>query len=660
MATLAEMLGMGKQAKIAKELWDGFGNNSDNQRTVDAMKGMLGLIPGGAGDVAAGGLALDDLRRGDYTSAALNGVGILPYVPALAGMVKGSDSVAAAVTAGKGADRVVAKPKDVSVAKRFKSGGKEGIYRGTEAFGGITPQKLGQMRKNYLEKMEQGTDGRMWYDESSDDILRWTGGNTGEADTMANMLAITSAGTGVSSNLAHSNRAWNQALVGDEIKAGRFPNDMGRHMQAVVDDPAASASGLKRSPFSAGLSVAWRGQDFANRPTHDIHDVRAWGITDPKTGELWKKGVPDAGHRFLDEQGAWVTDAANSQALGGVTDWTPYRSQAAAWIAQKAKTDGVPVPEAARHYGSFGPDFQASVTREWVPGDNTGHLQELLSAPYDVREKYSTTLENIIRGRQGVDDLARQSGALVDKTVPNIGFYEGGTNPGYTSLINVGRETGQQTIDPASKRVMDAVAAAHGLLGTQKQAAWNYGSAFGDPSYAKTGAMMIPGGTIDQLPEVQRTLADLVGADNGVATMTPSGIRALNFKPEQNKALEQQLRQFGDVQKQERSSNIIPENPDKKWSAKPFLDAIDESGAMRGKIDTAIRPKAGEILSAVDKLSAEHGWQQAEWFRPMMESLRDGGLDSLRELVKKGVVPAAVLAIIGPQLAGSDNGDGAI
>lgn len=85
------------QGDIARSLYDGFNNNPDNQKTVDAMKGMFGLLPGGAGDVASGLLAADDVRRGDYLSAGLNGVGVLPYVPSigqyapvLAGMIKTS------------------------------------------------------------------------------------------------------------------------------------------------------------------------------------------------------------------------------------------------------------------------------------------------------------------------------------------------------------------------------------------------------------------------------------------------------------------------------------------------------------------------------------------------------------------------------------------
>jgi hypothetical protein len=74
---------MDTQGQIVKKLWKGFGNNPLNQRTVDSMKGMLGLLPLGAGDVASGLLAADDVRRGDYVSAGLNGVGVLPYVPSM-------------------------------------------------------------------------------------------------------------------------------------------------------------------------------------------------------------------------------------------------------------------------------------------------------------------------------------------------------------------------------------------------------------------------------------------------------------------------------------------------------------------------------------------------------------------------------------------------
>lgn len=47
----------------------------------------MSMIPNPVGDVASGLLAVDDLRKGDYGSAALNSIGLLPFVPAMGGVL---------------------------------------------------------------------------------------------------------------------------------------------------------------------------------------------------------------------------------------------------------------------------------------------------------------------------------------------------------------------------------------------------------------------------------------------------------------------------------------------------------------------------------------------------------------------------------------------
>lgn len=54
-----------------------------NMRTAAEYAAMT---PNPIGDVASLGLAADDLRKGDYGSAALNSVGMLPFVPAMGGV----------------------------------------------------------------------------------------------------------------------------------------------------------------------------------------------------------------------------------------------------------------------------------------------------------------------------------------------------------------------------------------------------------------------------------------------------------------------------------------------------------------------------------------------------------------------------------------------
>ena len=541
--------------------------------------------------------------------------------------------------------RVVQAPKEISAEKRFKSGGKSGEYRGTEAFGGISPQKLGAMRTNYLDRMREGVSGRMWYDDSSNDISRWTGGNPEKSDLMANMLATTSSGTPVGANLMYANKAWNQNLTGAPFNTGKYPTAMGKSIAGAMDSPQAAELGLKRSPFSAGLSVDWRGPEFASRATHDIHDARAWGIKDPATGEDWSKGIGAAGHRFLDDQADWVTKEANKTKLGGAENWTPYRAQAAAWVAQKALKEGVPISTSSKHYGSFAPEYQGVIPREWTPGSNTGHLPELQSATDVDKLAYANAMEDVVSGREGVDKLSMGSGALTDRTFPNFGMYEGDTNPGYSSVVNVGKEAGSQSVDAASQKVMDAIAAAHGLLGTQKQVATNYLGL--EVPVAKAGGIRFPGtGMTDKdLYDLQQKYSP-AGAD--VFMRDPAGgARALTFDESKRAGLAKALKagglepwQTSAAEHRAASSSLLPMSAPASWSSKPFIEAIDRAGpTMSENISKTMQPMAGEILNKASDFAKANNWTSAEWFKPMMEGLRDGGIPRLKELVEKGIVP---------------------
>lgn len=597
---------------------------ADVQRALNSASYNLPITTGGS--IQTGGI------RPEYLMAAL----------ALTPTGKGKKAADVAENVAK---RAVAAPKAVDVASRFKGGEKAGIYRGSEAFGGITPQKLGSMRSEYLNKMEQGVGGRNWYDESSADISRWVGGDPIEADKLANILAITSSRTPVSSNLMYANKGWNQLLTGDPLKTGGFPTAMGKNIKEVIANPEASASGLKRSPFSAGLSVDWRGAEFANRPTHDIHDVRAWGITDPKTGEAWSKGVGEAGHRFLDEQAEFVTKEAIKRNLGGVSDWTPYRAQAAAWIAQKAQREGKPISETAKHYGSFAPDYQGLISREWVTGDNTGHLPELLNAPESLRKEYSQAMENVIRGDKGIDQFARDIGALSDTVTPNIGFYEGASNPAYISRIGVGKESGSQSIDPASAKVMQAITAGHGLLGTQKQSAWNYLG--GEVPIKQAGGIRLSGSNISD--KQFKEIADKIQSIGGdVPMIDPAGgVRILSFaSPEEKVAFAKKLKpiakEYGLTPTfHELSSDIYPFETTAQWSAKPYIKAIEESG-LEKQTSAALQKQAGKLMETANAFAEKNNLTQAKWFNPMMQALSKGGLPELKKLVEAGVVPAFV------------------
>lgn len=62
-------------------------NQSDVEQRPSIAKGLLSFIPG-PGDAIAAHDAYQDARKGDYLGAALNGVGLLPFIPAIGGMIK--------------------------------------------------------------------------------------------------------------------------------------------------------------------------------------------------------------------------------------------------------------------------------------------------------------------------------------------------------------------------------------------------------------------------------------------------------------------------------------------------------------------------------------------------------------------------------------------
>jgi len=641
---------------------------------------------------------MDDARRefekGNYGSAAFNAaLGVLPAGGTIAGAMgaikrSGKSSLADVVKGSKAAveqeriggfkppglpesiDRAVAQPVQGrgNALKQTEGGPK--VYASTDAIGSITPQRLGKMRADYYKHMETGAPGRNWYDESSADISRWTGGDTQKSDDMANMLAVTSARTPVGPNLMFANRGWNQRLAGEEIKTGGFPNAMGKDITEALASPANSATGLKRSPFSAGLSVDWRGADFANRATHDIHDMRAWGITDPKTGELWNKGVPNAAHRFLDEQAEFVTNKANRENLAGFSDWNPYRSQAAAWISQKAAKEGKPIAETQAHYGTLSPEYQAQINREWLPSDRAPHFQELYDRPPEVQKEFSDAMERVNTGPQGIDRLASEMGALTDTTMPNLGVFEGYNSPGFSSRVNVGKLSNpttpyEQMVDPASEKVVEAITAAHALHGVQTQGGWNYLSSMargGQPAkHANSfridyGAPLEGQAMIDEASALGKTGL----SDTGGVMVDPMGIRGQTwgagdrFGPTLDPSVVSALRSHaaetgGDLRFMHNSGRAIPEVPTESWSAKPFVERIEAGGPiMVENYNKAMMGGYGQdMLSTATAQAQKHGLTAAPFYEPMMKALSSGGLPALKDLIAKGIVPVAVLGMLG-------------
>jgi len=246
-----------------------------------------------------------------------------------------------------------------------------------------------------------------------------------------------------------------------------------------------------------------------------------------------------------------------------------------------------------------------------------------------------------------------------------VGFYEGAKNPGFVSRLNVGKTPGDITTyaaDPASSRVMDAVAAAHGLVGAQKQSAWNFASskaAKGHPLGDMDVIQLNQGRPMDEaqlsaiMPKLQAIGADVPMAD-------PYGARALVFPPEglagkglvkHNQGIAKQARLLGDelgtdVRFLKRSGNLLGDGGP-SWSSKPYISALEQGGPkMVAGFDNAMQDMGPKLLQAAEDFATKKGMQSAPWYRPMMEALSTTGLAGLKELVAKGIVPVSALAAV--------------
>ena len=83
----------GRYGEINQALIDEMANNAGaNAGLLDAAMGINQFLPV-TGDIQSGLLAGRDLGRGDYKSAALNSLGLLPFIPSMGGVIKKVDKV---------------------------------------------------------------------------------------------------------------------------------------------------------------------------------------------------------------------------------------------------------------------------------------------------------------------------------------------------------------------------------------------------------------------------------------------------------------------------------------------------------------------------------------------------------------------------------------
>ena len=233
---------------------------------------------------------------------------------------------------------------------------------------------------------------------------------------------------------------------------------------------------------------------------------------------------------------------ARDNKLGGKSDWNRDRVQAAIWIAQKAEEEGTTIADAGRMFQDFTP--QAVVRSEAAPSTGLNHLAGLQKDPA-MMAQFSAAQDELMRTPGGLDYITAQSGAMSDPIYTGAGMYEGASNPGVGIPVSVGKAdvegialnpvTGErlegQTIDPASRQVVEATAAMQGLLRAQDTV--GYTMLTDAPKAAARNALDVNLGrtiTRDELLELEQRVNSSLGdgnlillhSENGVQIVTPT------------------------------------------------------------------------------------------------------------------------------------------
>ena len=297
----------------------------------------------------------------------------------------------------------------------------EGAYLGSPR--NITNKReLAQMRKNFDKFIEQDTRGADWYDRYRNAVTEVTGGDPLATRWMTNREGQYSAGVSPEGELGFSVKDLNsQIAFGDPGKPARPAQAQATRRALAENDPDAYQLGKKTGEY-ARLVDPNRGGSVVPAATgvNDFRHARNFGYTDVN-GQPQREGLGATQHTFLDYETALAVDRANKKGLGGSSDWTGERLQAAPWVKQKAddffargqagyikraeemipkafenrqelvmqKAYDIALDDANRTVGDFFPKHTAYATYEAQPFAAGGHLPGSATASQAERTAYA-------------------------------------------------------------------------------------------------------------------------------------------------------------------------------------------------------------------------------------------------------------------------------
>lgn len=249
---------------------------------------------------------------------------------------------------------------------------------------------------------------------------------------------------------------------------------------------------------------------------NDFRWAQGMGYTHPD-GRPWDEGVGSTMHPVMDAETALMTDRANARLMGGRSDWRGEQMQEIPWIYGKAQDlyfrgnspnarfGGEPVEgmkaallEANRTPADYFPKQTFSGTYEYTPGASTGHMSDILDAPYDEKVAYGLPgawaqlspeqraraaglFENMPEsvGAGNRDVLYSAAGLRQLPTIDSAGMYTNMAGDVESNPLNIARALvdyptgGGREISPVTKDALSAIERFRALNDAQEAGAGN-------------------------------------------------------------------------------------------------------------------------------------------------------------------------------------------
>jgi hypothetical protein len=329
----------------------------------------------------------------------------------------------------------------------------------------------------YADLAQQGEPYRDWYTSSGQAILGHAGDDPEMADKIASGLATTSRRTDVASNTMHAITMHNQAMVGDPIRAGAFPNTMGKSGEGIyyAGNPI---TGLKIEPFLGATAEEWN-PNFAHSFVNDTHNMRAAEYPGENGGLYTNgapvsdqfKGTPSVGDHNFTRVLADLAKEELERRTG--TPWTPKQAQAASWTAIKSLNEGKPIDVTGADFARGLAHNYAQLSWESAPGQTSNHLPEYFDATPAQQQLFHDTIRGALTDDQGRDLIAQHLGLLTGPTLAGPGVFRGQISPGAQAQVASGRLQGSLNVDPATRDLLTTSEAVRGLLLRQDAGAWH-------------------------------------------------------------------------------------------------------------------------------------------------------------------------------------------